>query len=132
MQTGAAEPFTRLNHNEASSSSRITHPRTRAMAKFSPWDLLAYDTTTILLGSIAFLLYAIRSWSKPVSLAHPLLLGRQSDISRVRYPGETAAYRNYGAGHGAPVRCNSAFREREQISFDSVCQLSFPRVLEKT
>lgn len=31
-------------------------------------------------------------------LVHPILLGRQSDVARVRHSGESAVYRNYGTG----------------------------------
>ncbi len=65
--------------------------------------LLAYNTSTFLLGAVAALLYAVRSYLQPVPLAHPLLLGRQSDVGKVRKAGETAVYRNYGIGHGAAV-----------------------------
>lgn len=32
------------------------------------------------------------------SLVHPLLLGRQSDVGRVRMPSESPVYRNYATG----------------------------------
>lgn len=62
-----------------------------------------YDSTTFLLSSMIVLLYALRSYIQPIPLAHPILLGRQADIGKVRFPRETATYRNYGVGHGAPV-----------------------------
>ena len=62
-----------------------------------------YDSTTFLLLSIIVLLYTLRSYLQPIPLAHPILLGRQADIGKVRYSRETATYRNYGVGHGAPV-----------------------------
>lgn len=65
--------------------------------------LTTHDSTTILLVAAVFFLYAVRSYFQPVPIAHPLLLGRQSDIGKVRRQGETATYRNYGVGHGAPL-----------------------------
>ena len=67
-------------------------------------SLLNYDSTTLLLVSVVVLLYTLRAYLQPIPLAHPLLLGRQSDVGRVRSKGETATYRNYGVGHGAAVR----------------------------
>ncbi|KAF8334058.1 acetyl-CoA synthetase-like protein [Cantharellus anzutake] len=65
--------------------------------------LLDYNNSTLLLGAAVVLLYAVRSYLQPVPLAHPLLLGRQSDVGKVRKVGETAVYRNYGVGHGAAL-----------------------------
>ena len=62
-----------------------------------------YDSTTVLLLSIVVLLYALCSYLQPIPLAHPILLGRQADVGKVRMPRETATYRNYGVGHGVPV-----------------------------
>lgn len=68
------------------------------------WSLLwSYDSTTFLLISTLILLYTLRSYIQPIPLAHPILLGRQADIGKTRQPLETATYRNYGVGHGAPV-----------------------------
>lgn len=68
-----------------------------------PSLLLHYDSTTFALGALVVILYTLRSYLQPIPLAHPILLGRQADISKVRQPGSTATYRNYGVGHGAPV-----------------------------
>ncbi|KAF8320094.1 acetyl-CoA synthetase-like protein [Clavulina sp. PMI_390] len=70
---------------------------------FDTSALWNYDSTTFLLLSVIILLYTFRSYIQPVPLAHPILLGRQSDIAKVRQPLETSTYRNYGVGHGAPL-----------------------------
>ncbi|KAF7321822.1 Acetyl-CoA synthetase [Mycena kentingensis (nom. inval.)] len=56
------------------------------------------DDTTILLGLIAATVFLLNSLYKPQPLVHPILLGRQSDVARVRNPGESAVYRNYSTG----------------------------------
>jgi hypothetical protein len=61
-------------------------------------ELVVVDDLTILLGLISATLFLIRNLYRPQPLLHPILLGRQSDVSRVRYPGESAIYRNYGTG----------------------------------
>jgi hypothetical protein len=71
---------------------------------FDLGSLLNYNSTTLFLASLVILLYTLRAYLQPIPLAHPLLLGRQSDIGKVRSKGETATYRNYGVGHGVPVR----------------------------
>jgi long-chain acyl-CoA synthetase len=71
-------------------------------------DHLVTDDLTILLGLIAITLFLLRSIYKPQPLVHPILLGRQSDVARVRLPGESAVYRNYGTGAMGRV-CISSF-----------------------
>ena len=61
-------------------------------------DYLVTDDLTVLLGLIAATVFLLNNLYKPQPLVHPILLGRQSDVSRVRYPGESAVYRNYGTG----------------------------------
>ncbi|EIN07825.1 acetyl-CoA synthetase-like protein [Punctularia strigosozonata HHB-11173 SS5] len=61
-------------------------------------DYVVTDELTVLLGLIAASVFLLRNLYKPQSLVHPILLGRQSDVSRVRNPGESAVYRNYGTG----------------------------------
>jgi long-chain acyl-CoA synthetase len=61
-------------------------------------ELVVVDDLTILLGLISATLFLIRNLYRPQPLLHPILLGRQSDVARVRYPGESAIYRNYGTG----------------------------------
>ncbi|KAJ7090065.1 hypothetical protein C8R43DRAFT_1050539 [Mycena crocata] len=61
-------------------------------------DYLVTDDTTILLGLIAATVFLLNNLYKPQPLVHPILLGRQSDVARVRNPGESAVYRNYGTG----------------------------------
>jgi long-chain acyl-CoA synthetase len=65
---------------------------------------LITDDLTILLGLIAATIFLLHSLYKPAPLVHPVLLGRQSDVTRVRHPGESAVYRNYGTGTMGRVR----------------------------
>lgn len=67
-------------------------------------DLLVTDDLTILLGLITASIFLLFNLYKPQSLVHPILLGRQSDVSRVRNPGESAVHRNYGTGIMGRVR----------------------------
>ncbi|KAJ6623441.1 hypothetical protein B0H10DRAFT_2009737 [Mycena sp. CBHHK59/15] len=73
----------------------MTSPLTMA-ASLS--DLLVTDDTTILLGLIAATVFLLNNLYRPQPLVHPILLGRQSDVARVRNSGESAVYRNYGTG----------------------------------
>ena len=61
-------------------------------------DYLVTDELTIVLGLVAAGLFLLHNLYKPQSLVHPILLGRQSDVARVRNAGESAVYRNYGTG----------------------------------
>ena len=61
-------------------------------------NYLVTDDLTIILGLVAAGLFLLHNLYKPQSLVHPILLGRQSDVARVRHPGESAVYRNYGTG----------------------------------
>ncbi|KAH9951269.1 acetyl-CoA synthetase-like protein [Amylocystis lapponica] len=61
-------------------------------------DYIVTDDLTIILGLVAACLFLLHNLYKPQSLVHPILLGRQSDVARVRNPGESAVYRNYGTG----------------------------------
>ncbi|KAF5365585.1 hypothetical protein D9758_003190 [Tetrapyrgos nigripes] len=68
------------------------------MASKNVSDYLATDDLTILLGLIAATVFLLQTFNKPQPLVHPILLGRQSDVARVRNPSESAVYRNYGTG----------------------------------
>ncbi|KAI0035954.1 acetyl-CoA synthetase-like protein [Vararia minispora EC-137] len=61
-------------------------------------DALVTDDLTILLGLVTASIFLLSNLYKPQPLVHPILLGRQSDVSRVRNPGESAVYRYYGTG----------------------------------
>ncbi|KAI0003328.1 acetyl-CoA synthetase-like protein [Russula compacta] len=61
-------------------------------------DYLVTDDLTILLGLATASIFLLYNLYKPQSLVHPILLGRQSDIARVRMPGESAVHRNYATG----------------------------------
>jgi hypothetical protein len=65
---------------------------------FSVAEYLITDDLTILLGLIGATVFLLHNLYKPQPLVHPILLGRQSDVARVRNPGESAVYRNYGTG----------------------------------
>ncbi|KAG6891047.1 hypothetical protein C0992_010709 [Termitomyces sp. T32_za158] len=67
------------------------------MASFAA-EYLVTDDLTILLGLIAATTFLLNSLYKPQPLVHPILLGRQSDVGRVRNHTESAIYRNYGTG----------------------------------
>lgn len=61
-------------------------------------NLVLTDQLTVPLLLIVTALFLLSSLYKPQPLVHPILLGRQSDAGRVRKPGESAIYRNYGTG----------------------------------
>ena len=61
-------------------------------------DYLVTDDLTVLLGFIGVSVFFLQNLYKPQPLVHPILLGRQSDVGRVRHPTESAIYRNYGTG----------------------------------
>ncbi|KAF8892593.1 hypothetical protein BD779DRAFT_1436906 [Infundibulicybe gibba] len=65
---------------------------------FAISDYLVTDDLTVLLGLIGATVFLLNNLYKPQPLVHPILLGRQSDVARVRNPGESAIYRNYGTG----------------------------------
>ena len=67
------------------------------MASITDW-LLQTDEFTVALGLGLAAVFLLGSYLTPQSLVHPILLGRQSDVERVRKPGESAVYRNYGTG----------------------------------
>lgn len=61
-------------------------------------DRLVTDDLTVLLGLVAATVFLLNNLYKPQPLVHPILLGRQSDVGRARFPGESAIYRNYSTG----------------------------------
>jgi hypothetical protein len=71
-------------------------------------DYIATDDLTILLALIAAAVFLLHNLYKPQALVHPILLGRQSDVARVRNPGESAIYRNYVTGLTGRVRVVNA------------------------
>ena len=72
-------------------------------------DHLQTDDLTILLALIAATVFLLHNLYKPQPLVHPILLGRQSDVARVRRPGESAVYRNYNTGLLGRVSAKSLF-----------------------
>lgn len=65
-------------------------------------DLEIDNITLILLLAVAGLLLYDRV-SRPAPLVHPLLLGKQSEVSPVRKENESGVYRSFATGHGTPV-----------------------------
>lgn len=61
-------------------------------------EFVVTDDLTILLGLITASIFLLHNLYRPQSLVHPILLGRQSDVARVRMPGESATHRNYTTG----------------------------------
>lgn len=61
------------------------------------------NTTVVLLSALVVLLIYLRFFSRPEPLVHPLLLGKQSEVSNVRNEGETGIYRSWATGQGTPV-----------------------------
>ncbi|KAF7970736.1 hypothetical protein HWV62_23128 [Athelia sp. TMB] len=61
-------------------------------------EYLATDDLTVLLGLVSITVFLLHNLYKPQALVHPILLGRQSDVGRVRKAGESAVYRNYATG----------------------------------
>ncbi|KAG8895979.1 hypothetical protein FRC01_012093, partial [Tulasnella sp. 417] len=66
-------------------------------------QLLKYDEVTLTMSVLAVALYVGHKLAQPTSMVHPMLLGRQVDASAVRNMGESAVYRNFGVGGGAPL-----------------------------
>ena len=67
-------------------------------------ELLVTDDLTIILALVSAGLFLLHNLYKPQPLVHPILLGRQSDVARVRNPKESAVMRNYGTGMLGRVR----------------------------
>jgi long-chain acyl-CoA synthetase len=61
------------------------------------------NTTIALLSVLLILIIYLRLFSKPEPLVHPLLLGKQSEVSDIRKEGETGVYRSWATGQGTPV-----------------------------
>lgn len=70
------------------------------------WALLLL-VLTVVVGVYATYL------ARPSPLVHPLLLGRQSELSSTREKGSSGVYRSFAAGHGPPVRPFTVFLSRE-------------------
>ena len=92
-------------------------------------DYLATDDLTILLGLIAATLFLLQNLYKPQPLVHPILLGRQSDTSKVRNAKESPVYRNYGTGLMGRVRARILRFPSAELISAYVC--SFPSVLTR-
>jgi hypothetical protein len=67
------------------------------------WPLLNDTSLILLLLTVLLGVYATYL-VRPRPLVHPLLLGRQSELSPTREKGRSGVYRSFAAGHGPPVR----------------------------
>lgn len=67
------------------------------------WPLLNNTSLGLLLLTVVLGVYATYL-VRPRPLVHPLLLGRQSEVSQTREKGQSGVYRSFAAGHGPPVR----------------------------
>ena len=67
-------------------------------------DVEVDNLSVLLLSILAGLLVYLRFFSRPEPLVHPLLLGKQSEVSKVRQEGETGVYRSWATGQDTPVR----------------------------
>ncbi|KAK4686758.1 hypothetical protein P7C73_g3360, partial [Tremellales sp. Uapishka_1] len=66
------------------------------------------NLTIVLLTVLTSLLVYIRFFARPSPLVHPLLLGKQSDVSSVRKQGESGVYRSWATGQGSPLQVRPA------------------------
>ncbi|WWC90156.1 uncharacterized protein L201_005089 [Kwoniella dendrophila CBS 6074] len=71
-------------------------------------DIEIDNLTVFLLFTLATLAIYHRFFSTPQPLVHPLLLGKQSDISSIRQNNETGVYRSWATGQGAPLTVRPA------------------------
>jgi long-chain acyl-CoA synthetase len=68
--------------------------------------MFAFDDLSLVLLAVLLVLVAyLKYFSTPPPLVHPLLLGKQSEVSATRRKGESGVYRSWATSHhGAPVR----------------------------
>ncbi|OCF34867.1 hypothetical protein I316_03413 [Kwoniella heveanensis BCC8398] len=71
-------------------------------------DIEIDNLTVLLLTLLAGLLIYHRFFSTPQPLVHPLLLGKQSEVSTVRKKNETGIYRSWATGQNAPLTVRPA------------------------
>ncbi|EIW73123.1 hypothetical protein M231_06039 [Tremella mesenterica] len=72
------------------------------------FDLVIDNLTVFFLTVFAALLIWHRFFYQPQPLVHPLLLGKQSEVSSVRREGETGVYRSWATGQGTPLTVRPA------------------------
>lgn len=65
-------------------------------------SLLSDASLSVLAVAVVLGVY-IRLFAGSTSLVHPLLLGKQSELSPTREKGQTGVFRNWATGHGSPV-----------------------------
>ena len=73
------------------------------------------NTTVALLSLLLILIVYLRLFSRPGPLVHPLLLGKQSEVSNIRKEGETGIYRSWATGQGTPVRSTQIPKKRAEL-----------------
>ncbi|KAL7409957.1 hypothetical protein BDY24DRAFT_418471 [Mrakia frigida] len=73
----------------------------------SSQPLLTDLSLGLLLVTIVLGVY-LKYFSRPLPLVHPLLLGKQSDVSQTRNHGESGIYRSWATGHGSPLSLRPA------------------------
>lgn len=99
---GGARDILNCSHSSATVplSPFTKGPQEAATQSMATWldKFTHYDDLSLILGAGLALVFAFGKWVAPVSLVHPILLGRQAEVARVRKPGESAVYRNYGTG----------------------------------
>src|ERR1700722_9935912 len=76
-----------LGPTEGKATTVSSSSSTISLVDMAITDYLVTDDLTILLGLIAVTVFLLHNLYKPQSLVHPILLGRQSDVGRVRNPG---------------------------------------------
>lgn len=97
--------YTALGHDAGWLALQMLKPVTDRLPRSNKEVQFRIDNTTIglLAMLVGVLLYS--RFSRPTPLVHPLLLGKQSEVSNVRKKGETGVYRSFATGQGTPVRC---------------------------
>ncbi|ORY27329.1 hypothetical protein BCR39DRAFT_560061 [Naematelia encephala] len=70
--------------------------------------MVEIDNLTLFLLSLLVILALWHRFSTPTPLVHPLLLGKQAEVSSVRKKGETGVYRSWATGQGSPLTVRPA------------------------
>ncbi|KAL9089174.1 MAG: hypothetical protein Q9159_002645 [Coniocarpon cinnabarinum] len=76
---------------------------------FASWNL--WSSFLVALVAIV-LLYPLLTYKEPDT--HPLILARQSNVSMVRMPGESAVYRSIEVPHGLPLKTGLNVKQEGQ------------------
>ncbi|CED84649.1 hypothetical protein [Phaffia rhodozyma] len=73
-----------------------------------PSEPFLSDVSLILLSITVCMAAYLKYFSRPSPLVHPLLLGKQSDLSATREKNQSGIYRNWATGHGSPLSLRPA------------------------